>query len=299
MRRMLFFVCLFLLLQGCGGPQAVVPQVDGAYSYVDDYGTQVVVPACPQRIVSVSPAVTAILFDLGAAERLVGRTDYCTYPAEVEEIASIGGISNLNIEMILSLQPDLVISGSMIPRESVAALNALGVPMVCVIEQPRFDSLYSNISKIGRLVGCEERARQLCDSLRGRMQVVERELRASLASQRRPRVYYVVGFGKGGNFTAGGNTFINDVIALAGGENIARDVKGWNISAEALFERDPDYIVVRREDAAAFCKMAPYNKLRAVREGHVIPIESGLLDLQTPRNMEAVEYLFRAMHGGR
>ncbi len=299
MKKILFFVLLPLLLQSCGGRQAVEAPAGSAYSYVDDYGTQVRVPANPQRIVSVSPAVTAILFDLGAGDRLVGRTDYCTYPAAVEGIASIGGISNLNIEMILSLQPDLVISGSMIPRESVAALNALGVPMVCVIEQLRFDSLYSNISKIGRLAGCEERARQLNDTLRRRAQTVAQSLDDSLARQRRPKVYYVVGFGKGGNFTAGGNTFINDVIALAGGENIARDVQGWNISMEAVFERDPDYIVVRREDAAAFCKMAPYIKLRAVQEGHVIPIESGLLDVQTPRNIEAGEHLFRAMHGGR
>ncbi len=296
MRKILFFALLPLFLQSCIGRQSATLPVDSTYCYVDDYGTQVQVPVNPQRIVSVSPAVTAILFDLGAGDRLVGRTDYCTYPAAVDSIVSFGGNSNLNIEMILSLHPDLVISGSMIPRESVAALNALGVPMVCVIEQTRFDSLYGNITKIGRLIGCEEQARQINDTLLRRVEKVTQQLQNTLSQQCRPKVYYVVGFGKGGNFTAGGNTFINDVITMAGGENIAQDVKGWSISIEAVFQSDPDYIVVRREDASAFCKMAPYNRLRAVQEGHVIPIESGLLDVQTPRNIEAVEILFHAMH---
>ncbi len=299
MKKICILLFLSLLLHGCGGHPAPATLSNSCYDYVDDYGTRVQVPSRPQRIVSASPAVTAILFDLGAGCRLVGRTDYCTYPPAVADIASIGGISNLNIEMILSLQPDLVISGSMIPRESVATLNSLGVPMVCVIEQPRFDSLYSNIAKIGRLAGCEERAARLNDTLRRRVAAVSQQLQDSLHRQSRPKVYYVVGFGKGGNFTAGGNTFINDVITMAGGENIAQDIKGWNISMEAIFQRDPDYIVLRREDADAFCKMNPYNQLRAVQEGHVIPIESGLLDVQTPRNIEAVEQLFRAMHGSR
>ena len=110
-----------------------------------------------------------------------------------------------------------------------------------------------------------------------------------------PKVYYVVGFGPTGNFTAGGNTFINDIIRMAGGRNIAEAVEGWSYSLEALMKEDPDYIIVRREDSAAFCAMKPYDRLSAVRQGHVIGIVSGTLDLQVPRNIDAILYLRRRM----
>ena len=83
---------------------------------------------------------------------------------------------------------------------------------------------------------------------------------------------------------------------MAGGRNIAEDVEGWSYSLEALVKADPDYIIVRREDSAAFCSMKPYNTLRAVRGGNVIGIESGTFDLQVPRNIDAVLYLRSRIH---
>ena len=255
----------------------------------DDYGRTVVVPAAPQRVVSLSPAVTEIIYALGAEEMLVGRTDFCLYPPEVAAIPSIGGISNLNIEKILSLNPDLVISGSMVGKKVTDQMDAMGTPMVCVIEKPRFEALYDNILAIGRLVGREPEADSLNNMLRDRVSQL-----SPLTSHLSP-CYYVVGFGAGGNFTAGGNTFINDIIRMAGGRNIAEDVEGWSYSLEALVKADPDYIIVRREDSAAFCAMKPYNRLSAVRNGHVIGIESGTLDLQVPRNIDAILYLRQRM----
>ena len=102
------------------------------------------------------------------------------------------------------------------------------------------------------------------------------------------------GFGGAGNYTAGGNTFINDLLSMAGLKNIASDITGWSISLEALMDADPDYIIIRKEDKEDFCKMAPYNTLKAVREGHVIAIESGMIDLQSPRNIEAIKIIREA-----
>ena len=250
-------------------------------------------PANPQRVVSLSPAVTEILFALGAQELIVGRTDFCTYPPEAAEIPSIGGISNLNIESILSLNPDLVISGSMVGKKVTDQMDAMGTPMVCVIEKPRFEALYDNINAIGHLVGKEHEADSLNRLLSSK---VAELLRDSVTQSPSHSVYYVVGFGAGGNFTAGGNTFINDIIRMAGGRNIAEDIEGWSYSLEALVKEDPDYIIVRREDSAAFCAMKPYNRLSAVRKGHVIGIESGTLDLQVPRNIDAILYLRQRMN---
>ncbi len=279
-----------LLLVACGHSSNQAITQSGNDTVTDDYGRTVVVPAEPQRVVSLSPAVTEIIYALGAQDILVGRTDFCEYPPEAQDIPSIGGISNLNIEKILSLDPDLVISGSMVGKKVTDQMDQMGVPMVCVIEKPRFEALYDNIAAIGKLVGKEAAA----DSLNAVLK--DRASQLPTNHYPLPTVYYVVGFGAGGNFTAGGNTFINDIIRMAGGRNIAEDIDGWSYSLEALVKEDPDYIIVRREDSAAFCSMKPYYNLSAVKKGHVIGIVSGTLDLQVPRNIDAILYLRNRMN---
>ena len=281
-----------LLLVACGGHQGQVAVTD---TVTDDYGRTVVVPAAPQRVVSLSPAVTEIMFALGAGDLLVGRTDFCVYPDAAGDIPSIGGISNLNVERILSMQPDLIISGSMVGKKFTDQFDQMGTPMVCVIEKPKFEALYDNIKAIGKLVGKEHEADSLIENLKLRMESLLAHGDSSQNTQL-PSVYYVVGFGAGGNFTAGGNTFINDIIRMAGGRNIAEDIEGWSYSFEALVKEDPNFIIVRREDSAAFCGMKPYNRLSAVKNGHVIGIVSGTLDLQVPRNIDAVLYLRKRMN---
>ena len=281
-----------LLLVACGGHQGQGAVTD---TVTDDYGRTVVVPAAPQRVVSLSPAVTEIMFALGAGDLLVGRTDFCVYPDAAGDIPSIGGISNLNVERILSMQPDLIISGSMVGKKFTDQFDQMGTPMVCVIEKPKFEALYDNIKAIGKLVGKEHEADSLIENLKLRMESLLAHGDSSQNTQL-PSVYYVVGFGAGGNFTAGGNTFINDIIRMAGGRNIAEDIEGWSYSLEALVKEDPNFIIVRREDSAAFCGMKPYNRLSAVKNGHVIGIVSGTLDLQVPRNIDAVLYLRKRMN---
>ena len=287
MRRIVvcWLVAVAMLTAGCGHSSRNVSATD---TVTDDYGRAVVVPSAPQRVVS-SPAVTEIMYALGAADMLVGRTDFCEFPPEAADVPSVGGISNLNVERILSLNPDLVLCGSMVSKKATDQFDRMGTPIVCVVEKPRFDALYDNISTIGRLVGKARAADSLNALLRQRVEALGEP-------EGEPKsCYYVVGFGASGNFTAGGNTFINDIIRMAGGRNIAEDVNGWSYSLEALMKADPDYIIVRREDSAAFTSTKPYSSLTAVKEGRVIGIVSGTLDLQVPRNIEAVLTLRRRM----
>ena len=278
-----------LTFTGCRNNGKQTPKAD-TYEYTDDYQNTVTVPSDPKRIVSLSPAVTEIIFALGRGDLLVGRTDFCQYPPEAAQIESIGGISNLNVEKILALNPDLVISGSMIPQKSAEHLMSLGVPLVCVIEKNRFDGLYENITKIGQLTDRTRTAYGLVDQLK--REIADDQAQYSHQSDtNRPSVYYVVGFGASGNFTAGGDTFINDLIAMAGGRNIAAGVKGWSYSLEALMSENPDYIIIRREDSASFCNTKPYNRLDAVKQGRVVAIESATIDLQIPRNIDCVRTL--------
>lgn len=280
-------LCLVIAAILCGCTTNA-PNKGETYSLTDDYGRAVEVPKRPQRIVSASPAITEIIFALGAENLLVGRTDFCTYPPEAAKIKSIGGISNLNVEKVISLRPDLIISGSMIPKKATYQTEKMGIATVCVIEQHTYEGLYDNIAKIGRLVGRQQAADTLIAQLRRQMPAPPAD------TGRRPSAYYVVGFGNGGNFTAGGNTYIDDLISMAGGRNIAHDIEGWNYSLEALLKEDPDYIVIRREDSATFCTTQPYTQLTAVKQGRVVAIESGCIDLQVPRNIECVKTLAKA-----
>lgn len=279
---------VLFVLSGCHHPDN--PQPKETQVVVDDYGQNVEVPLHPRRVVSVSPAITEILFAIGADSLLVGRTDYCDYPREASHIESIGGISNLNVEKVLSLNPDLVISGSMVGKKTVLQFAKMGVPVVCVVEKNSFEGLYDNILMVGKLTDHSQEAQSLVARLR------EQVPQFPADPAHIPSCYYVVGYGNGGNYTAGGNTYITDIIALAGGRNIARDMKGWNYSLEALLQEDPDYIIIRREDSATFVRTHPYDRLSAVRQGRVIGIESGTIDLQVPRNIDAIRYLSSRLH---
>ncbi len=269
-------------------PQTTQSEETATYIYTDDYGSTVTVPTHPKRVVSLSPAVTEIMFAIGADSLLVGRTEFCVYPPEAAKIENIGGISNLNIEKVLSMKPDLIISGSMVPQKVVKQFADMGVPLVCVIEKQDFKGLFDNIEKIGSLVGGNDKADSLNDMLEKETKKIQD---TPLPSGKRPTVYYVVGFGSGGNFTAGGNTFINDIIEMAGGDNIAKNSEGWTFNLETLIQADPDFILIRAEDCATFCKTAPYKDLSAVKNGRMIPLEDGILDLQVPRNIEVIKRL--------
>ena len=286
----LIAIACIALAMGCIG-NGHTDSTDETTLYTDDYNQTVAVPVSPTRIVSTSPAVTEIIYALGAEDLLVGRTDFCVYPPEAKGIESIGGISNLNVEKIVSLQPDLVISGSMIPRKGSLQLEKMGVPIVCVIEKQNFEGLYENISKIGQLVGRKQAADSLNRQIKEQALQVAKEMNKKNKDTKLKSVYYVVGFGPSGNFTAGGNSFISEIISMAGGHNVAADITGWSYSLEALMQADPDYVMIRREDSATFCKTEPYNKLSAIKNGHIIAIESGTIDLQVPRNIDAIHFI--------
>lgn len=283
----IFIMGVLVLCYGCTNPSSTTNKV-----FHDDYGRDIAVPEHPERIVSLSPAVTEIIFALGGENLLVGRTDFCKYPEEAQQIESIGGISNINIEKILSLKPDLVISGSMVPKKSAEHLDAMGIPLTCVIEKAQYEGLYENILSIGTLINRRHEADSLVNLLKDKILGLKSD-----TLEKRPMLYYVVGFGAAGNFTAGGNTFINEIIHMAGAENIAHDIKGWNYSLEALMQANPDYILIRQEDAETFVKTSPYTELNAVKSGNVIPIESGLIDLQVPRNIEAIKLIHKWVNG--
>lgn len=286
----IFFV--FLTLNGCT-PKSTSDNSTPTQTFIDFHGRTLTLPLQPQRIVSVSPAITEIIFALQQGNRIVGRTDFCKYPPqEVSAIPSIGGLNNANHETILSLEPDVVISSSIISKEMVDKIEAAHIPVVCLPERKTVEGTLEIIAAVGTILGADSTAAELNNSIRKELTTITE----NIDTTHRPTVYYVVGFGQGGDFSAGKDTYIHDLIGLAGGKNIAGDVEGWSYSKEKLFEHNPDYIFIRREDFERFISTAPYNKLKAVKEKHVFPIESALMDLQTPRSLQAIRYIAEKIH---
>ncbi len=286
--KIIFFLAVVMAFAACHSPEN---KGSGAFfTWEDSYHRNVKLDTAPQRIVSISPAITEVVFLVGAQEKLVGISDFCKYPEETEKIDKVGGMHNINFEKLLSLHPDVVLIGSMISEKDVAAIEKMGIPVICIVEESSLEGMSELIEVVGRIAQCEDKARE--EALKWSKKIAELKSNAPKPEERKC-VYYVVGFGDAGDFTAPKNTHIQEIIELAGARNAGDTLTGWNISREYLFQIDPDIIIVRKEDRDAFVSRHPYTLLNAVKNERVYPIESGWIDVVSLRNMDAVDYLKR------
>jgi len=254
----------------------------------DSYDRQIRLEQAPQRIVSLSPAITEMLYLIGAENKLVGISDYCNYPEATAKLPKVGGMQNINLEALAALHPDVVLVGSIVSKKDVESIEKMNIPVIALIEESSIENLSTMITTLGKITDCQTKADQEAESWKSEMAILKAKASTQTAHK---SVYYVVGFGDAGDYTAPNDSHINEIIELAGGRNIGASLKGWSISREFLFESDPDIILVREEDKDAFCKQHPYTQLKAVKEGHVYPINSGWIDIVSPRNIQAVKMI--------
>lgn len=282
------FGVLAIVFSACHSPKTNQNQ-EAFFTWEDSYKRYIELAKAPERIVSISPAITEVMYLLGAQNKLVGISDFCVYPPETERIAKIGGMHNINFEVLLSLHPDVVLIGSMISQKDVDAIEKMGIPVICIVEETSMEGMADMMEVIGRITQCEEKA--MTEASKWRDEVKEMRQENAQDTVTKKKVYYVVGFGDAGDFTAPKNTHINEIIELAGCENVGKTLSSWNISREVLFKANPDIILIRKEDKDAFCSQHPYTLLKAVKENRVYSIESGWIDIVSPRNIKAVEMI--------
>jgi iron complex transport system substrate-binding protein len=232
------------------------------------------------------------MYKLDAGDKLVGRSDYCDYPEEVSEIESVGNLTTPDIEKIVSLEPDVVIVSTHFDEENTKKLEELGIPVITLYEENDVTGVYDMITTLGTAINKNNEAKE-CVS---QMQATIQEVTDAVEGEEKPSVYYVVGFGEYGDYTAGGDTFIGGLIELAGGDNIAKDVSGWNITLEEIVEADPSIIVISEYSKEAFMSDSNYADLTAVKEGNVYTIDTNMLDRQGYRNAEGVRALAEIFH---
>lgn len=267
---------------------------------VDGMGREVVLPGTAQRIVSIAPSNTEILFAIGAGDQVVGRDEISDYPPEALEIASIGSTyGELNTEAILALEPDLVLAATITSPEQVQTLEALGIPLFLLANPEDFSGLLENINVVGILTGHEAEAKALAEELEARIKTVTQKT----ADAKSVSVFYEVdGTDQTAPWTTGAGTFQDVLIGLVGGENIAADIAGWGqMSLEEIVTRDPQVVIFGEgpwvpTTVESFSERSGWGEIAAVVDGRVYGIDTNWVDRPGPRLVNALEEMALMIH---
>jgi len=262
----------------------------------DETGRRVDVPSHPDRLVSLAPSITETLYALGLGDRLVGDTDYCDYPPEAKQKPHVGAVLNPSIEKIVALKPDLVLgSPEANRRETADQLDRLGIPVYGLAAHSVDDTLRS-IEDLGQVLDRGTEARALVETLRGRIEAVQKRV----AGLPRPKVLFVVWYRP--LITAGPHSFVADVIQRAGGVSISEDVQGeWpRLALEEVLHRDPDTILFPRSESFSpaldeFERLPGWKELRAVKD-HRMYLVSETIIHPSPRLIDALEEVAHILH---
>ncbi|NJF25474.1 ABC transporter substrate-binding protein [Thermococcus sp. Bubb.Bath] len=248
----------------------------------------------PQRIVSLAPSITETLFYLGAGNKLVGVTDYADWPAAVNNITRIGGYGKYaNLELIANLSPDLIIADDF----SLPILDQLEKIAPVIIVAPKdIDGIYRQIELLGEVTNRKEQADLVIGEMKGEISYVE----SKVANLTRPRVFFILSAYGGEYWTAGKDTFVNDIIDIAGGKNIFDDISGWGKpSEEQVLARDPEVIILLPTagiNASQLCD-GPFASTTAVQTGRIYtPSNADPYLRPSPRIIEAIDEMARFLH---
>lgn len=270
-----------------------VPAGGGARVY-DDLGSEVRLAAPAERIVSLSPHGTELLFAAGAGGRVVGAVEFSDYPAEARAIPRVGSYTAFDLERVVALKPDLVVgwySGN--GPAALERLRRLGF-MVYVTESRRFEDVLQNIEALGALAGTDAHARATTARLRDRLA----RLQASHAGKAPLTVFYQVWHQP--LMTVGGPHLVTRMIETCGGRNVfaPMDALAPTLDVEAVLAADPDVIVasgMAEERPEWLDEWRRWPQLRAVREDNLFFIPPDLLQRPTPRLLDGAERLCEAL----
>lgn len=267
----------------------------------DDYGFETQIQNEPQKIVSLSPTGTEILFALDLGDKIVGNTDYCYYPEEAKNKTKVGGYTTISVEKITSLNPDLIIATGLNGEENVNHLRQLGFKVI-VIDQNTIADVYKSIDTVGKASGKDAEAAALIKDMQNKIASITDKLKNV---EKRPTVMHAMDVDP--FWISGNNTFQNELIALAGGQNAFADVESWaTITLEKLIVVNPDIILT---DPGADMINTGKNTLRdsffedgrlasisAVKNNDVYVVDSDIFDRGGPRLVLALENVAKIIH---
>jgi iron complex transport system substrate-binding protein len=268
-------------------------------TYVDDIGRTVQITGIPQRIISLSPSNTEMVYALGLQDRLVGVTSYDDYPPDAKTKPIVSDYSTVDLEKIVNAKPDLVLADNIQKNDTIPALEKLGIT-VYTMTPNNTDGIFNEIKVLGRITGKTQAADNLVSSLQTRIQAVA-DKTAELTDAEKPRVLFVTWYDP--IWTAGTDTMIQYLIDQAGGTNIAGDLNGYaTITLESVIQRNPQVIVVMssmgtQNASLDFIKSnEQFQSTDAVKNGRVYEIDADIFGRTTPRIVDGLETLAKIIH---
>jgi iron complex transport system substrate-binding protein len=270
----------------------------------DDHGRTVTIADIPERVISLAPSATEILFALGVGDKVVGVTDYCDYPEELVRKIETGKIHKVgapfpgfNLETIVDLEPDVVFAiGATVP-DYVYDLDELGIPAI-VLNAKDIDGIFHDIELVGEVSGKEDKAEVLVADLGDDID----EIVATVSGASVRAVFYGVDVSDPALlWTTGNGTFIDALITLAGGVNIAGDLEGWpTYNLEDLVDTNPEVIVLGGANwgvsAEEVASRPVWEDLDAVKNESIYAIDDTTLVRPGPRIAEGLELLATLIH---
>jgi iron complex transport system substrate-binding protein len=287
-----------LLLAGGFVPAQATPQINipAIRSLKDETGRRVKIPADVKRVVSLAPNLTEIVFALGKGDQLAGDTDFCDFPPEATRKPHVGGPQNPNFEQIVALKPDLILATSINRRETVDALDRLGLP-VFLTDPHSVDEMVATVEHIGDAMNSNKAAGPLVSDLRVRLANLDRRLAGTMPR----RVLFIVWTDP--LISVGRDTFIADALRHAGGQSVVDTAAEWpRVNLEEIIKLQPEFLVFAsahagdtQHDIDALRSRPGWRELNALRLGNIVVI-SDAINRPAPRMVDAIEQLARSLH---
>ena len=273
----------------------------GPINLTDGLNRTVTLNSPAQRIVSMAPSNTELLYEVGAGAQVVGRDEFSDFPAEAKALPSIGGsMGNYNLEAITALKPDLVLAAEINTPDQVKSLEALGITVYYLKNPKDFASLYQNLQIIGTLTGKTDQAATLVESLQARVKAVQDKLSGSTTQ---PKVYYELDATDPTKpYTAGPGSYVDMLLTIAGGQNIGAALSSAyaQISSEEVVTQNPDFILLG--DAAygvaidSIGQRPGWSVINAVKNNQVSAFDDNTVSRPTARLVDALEAIAKLLH---
>ena len=271
------------------------------FEVTDGLGRQVTLSEIPQRIVSLSPKNTEMLFAVGAGGQTVGTTTYCNYPPAAAQIEKIGGFSSksISLERIVNLKPDLVLSVGELHAPIIQELERLSIPVIA-FSADSFAGLFDDLQLLGRMTGHEAEASTLVSKLQERVDLVKEKASSVPSPERLTVFYYVWGEPLTG---AGPTSYLGEMIQFCGGVNVIDDpsTRFPKLTMEVLLAKNPEVIVssTNHSDLVSVESLQSrpgWSGLTAVQAKRIHLLDGNLVSRLTPRSVDALELMAHAVY---
>lgn len=292
-------------LTGCSPSNSKVDEVPATEAPIvltDGLNKSIKLPKAAQRIVSLAPSSTEILYAIDAGRQVVARDTFSDYPEEAKTIPDIGGgFGELNSEAIIAQKPDLVLASSLTPPEQIKALESLGLTVFAIANPNDFSGLFQNLRAVAKLTAHEAEAETLVDELDARIKAVEEKVKNT---HEKPLVFYELdGTDPNAPWTPGPGSFVDNLIRMAGGENLGSGMSSeWaQISIEELVSKDPEIILIGDATWGGVTlddvrNRAGWESLKAIQEGRMFVFDDNLVSRPGPRLVDGLEAMAKLLH---